>query len=191
MSARIEELKERQAKELADAIKLEDATTRIMEALGQPEGAKVSPHVAYADYVVTLAPVETLTDAIVTAERANPLAIFKVKCGSCAFIPEASLDAYLENHNGATEECIGAYTYEITGLKEYKEEKTLIFFQEVVGFVVKFKVPVQNDPDTYRTWNRNRRVNLEEGLVNKSGHFRRSVRWASGGREYLSTYTLY
>lgn len=197
MSDKIEELKARQAKELEAAINQETAREKITTALAalNLNVVKFSPHVAYADYTVTVDTQPDLSAAIYTAEILNPLCIFKVK-GSCtAFVPEPTLDAYLQKNKNATEEAVGAYIYIVDGLRQYKEEKTLECYIDAAGYTVQVEIPVEHDPDTRRDYEItfDRRGNPHRKycrLINNSGHFRRSICWWTS-EDHPNRFTLY
>ena len=196
MSAKIEQLKADQAKQLAAAIKTEQDHDAIRAAVPAQYVIKnIHPHFCYGDYTIVLEPVPTLSDAIYLAEISDPLAIFKVKDSCLAFMPEPALDKYLAKNKNAVSECIGAYMYQIDGLRQYKQDQTLEFFIDAAGLICRVSIPVLSDPDTRRDYsikfNRHGEAIREYcRLINKSGHFVHSVSWWSS-QDQPNHYTLY
>ncbi len=192
---RIEELKAKQAKELEALIQVENAKAAIIAALTTVTVVKFSPHVAYADYTVTVEPAEDLSAAICIAEILNPLALFKVKDSCTAFVPETYLDRYLKKNPNAKEEAVTPYIYHIDGLRQYTEEKTLECYVDAAGYTVQVEIPVKRDPDTYReyeiTFNRRGEPHRHYcRLINKSGHFLHSIKWWTS-EDHPNKFTLY
>lgn len=184
MTDRIEELKAKHEKELTEEIKVEEMRAAVLAALDLPESAWPigARHTYKADCHIDLE-ADTLSDAMVLAEKMNPLAIARVK-GSClAFMP---LDAAPDDDETTDEiENIGPWVYVIDGLRQHSDEKTLKFYVCAASYTVEVKVKVKSDPDTYRDYeitfnNHGEAIKHRNNLVNKSGHFTKYNRfWSS------------
>lgn len=194
----IEKLKADQAKQLEAAIKFETAKEAISAHLATLNITitKLHPHSVYSDFVAVVEPVEDLSAAITMAERLNPETIFKVKDSCTSFVPEHHLDTYLEKHkNAQPDDYTAAYIYQVEGIRGYPDTKELHCYVVAVGYTFRIEIPVKNDPDTRReydiTFNRRGEARKEYcRLINKSGHFLKSVQWWSSP-DQPNNYTLY
>lgn len=198
MNSKIEQLKADQAKQLDAAIKFEtakEAITTHMAALNLTV-EMFHPHTCYSDYVAVVTPADDLSAAITIAERLNPETIFKVKDSCTSFVPEHHLDTYLTKHpNAKPDDYTAAYIYQIEGIRGYPDTKELHCYVVAAGYTFRVEIPVKNDPDTRRdyeiTFNRRGEATRQYcRLINKSGHFLKSVTWWSS-QDQPSNYTLY
>lgn len=176
-------LREKQAKELAELEQLHKMQTAVASALNLPEEAFRAGwmHAYGADCHVELH-AETLPDAILIAERMNPITACKVKDGSTSFLPDARIPE--KRRERGTVEIICPYFYEVDGIAGRPEEKRLRFFVAAGPYVVAVRVAVKKDPDTHRLhhveYNRHGEILREErSIVNQSGHFPQVVKWWS------------
>lgn len=156
--------------------------TAVLAATGLPASVWTAGavHAYRADCFLRLH-ADTLSDAILIAERANPETRVKSVKGGTSFV---ALDS-LASAQAESAEIVNPYTYHISGLKEYTEEKDIRFTVMVAGYRVEYRVRVANDPDTRRIWHPNlyKRGRLVKPawteLVNRSGHFTESTRFWS------------
>ena len=109
MNTRTKQVRDKYAEELARAEFLDnaEATIRNTFPIVVPEEARFIATTYGADVLCTFK-VETLSDAIVAAERCNPAALFKVRHRGLSFLPEFSLPAEPESAEPA-----GAYAYDL------------------------------------------------------------------------------
>lgn len=180
----IEALKEKQAEELAKAIKHDAMKTAVAAALGLND-ANFSAgymHVHAADCHVQFE-ADTLSDAMLICERMNPLAMVRLKGTFLSFRADCRVTNKERTENKV--ETIMPYVYKIDGLRQYGDERTLVWYVEAVGYVVECRCKVKQDPDTRRdyhiTFDRyGHATKHKNNIVNKSGHFPQQDRfWSS------------
>jgi hypothetical protein len=180
---KIEQLKAKQAKELADAIRHEQIKETVKAALGFTDDS-FSPgymHVHRADCFVNVE-AETLPDAMVMCERMGPLQAVRLKGTFLSFRADRTVTD--KDREGVKEETLIPYYYVIDGLRQHQEEKTLTWFVDARGLTVEVRCKVKQDPDTYRdyriTFDKNGNARKERNdLVNKSGYFHKYDRFWS------------
>lgn len=194
----IKKLKERQKRELKQAIKMNgiiDHFTQV-SSLQDYHIERICEHTAYADFFIKLT-VETLNEAILVAERMNPLNQYKVRDGALSFrsekyIPEAMFES---NSKSVRADLINPYTYTINGLLRHTEEKTLKFFVAIEIYTIEIRINVADDPLTRRSYHfKNERFDAARGttIINDSGHFTHSVQYTAGSpNEHPSRFVLY
>lgn len=180
----IEAFKAKQAEQLEKAIKHETMRLAVRDALGLTD-ANFSAgymHTWPGDCHVNLTAAD-LTEALVIAERMNPETLCRVKDSCLSYKPADCITQTDEDR--AKIETITPWIYQIDGPRQYREEKTLMFWVKAAGYMVQVRIAVQNDPDTFRqydiTFDRQGNAHKRRNeIVNKSGHFNRVDRfWSS------------
>ncbi len=156
----------------------------------------------YGGSITVQCTTETLSEAIETAEKCNPLSLYLKREGGTSFLPECPELRKRAGNNpewqAATPmiepELVQPYVYKIEGLHMHGETKTLFFFMNVAGYIVKAEITVKHDPLTrrkYRIIEGRGKIQVEnQGLQNDSGYFSRYLRfWSSD--ENPSPYVAY
>lgn len=181
MNARIEKLKEAQAKTLAQAIEQEKMRETVTRELNLDESAwgVAFPHAHSCDCKIGLQ-AETLPDAILIAEKMDPVTLARVKGTFLSFVP---LERAKPKDNDVCE-TIAPYIYIIDGLRQYAEERTLRFYVRAAEYIVQVDVSVQSDPDTRRyysfSWDKYGNPSKDRNeIINKSGYFPHEARYWS------------
>ncbi len=198
----MQEASEKAEKHIADEIMKEE----VLNALN---ALNIAPFTCGAGYMHTYGAnmhvdciAETLSDAILIAERMNPLPMYLKREGGTSFLPDGPELRKRAGNNKAWQaanpekepELVNPYAYKIDGLLNYKEEKTLFFFIDIAGYRVRCDIEVKNDKDTRRNYRIKSYVGGIEvenlGLKNDSGHFSRYLAfWSSG--EHPRAYIAY
>ena len=191
----LDQLREEHAKELATAEHNHAMQLAVTEALGLSDDnwSAGFMHVHKADCHIKMV-ADTLSDALVLAERMNPLAMVRVKGSSLSFYAEESLTEKDRERNEITPIC--PWVYKIHGISGYPVNKTFIFHIKAAGYLVQVRVDVKDDPDTTRSTYQPRDSEgrktgpLETTLHNGSGHFTHYARWWASPDE-PKDFTLY
>lgn len=122
-------LKKKHEEELEDAIKLAKAEDIFQMHFGDEDYykyIKASPHCAYGDYFVALE-VKTLNEAILIAERENPLPCYLSRKGGIRFQAEG-YTGIGRNEIEEDAECIGGYWFETKCMRQYPQKNYLNFW---------------------------------------------------------------
>ena len=85
----IEEMKREQAEALKEALEQNAIFNEILTSLNMPLDTELSEH-SYGGHAFVKVEVETLNEALVMAEKANPLNIYKCSSSCTSFMPEGS-----------------------------------------------------------------------------------------------------
>lgn len=180
----LEQLKAKHEKELTDAIRNHEMREKVSSELGLNDDnwSAGFMHVAYADCYIKMQS-EDLSQAIEVAERLNPETLVRCKDGCLSFQPfEQISEKQWENADCRT---ICPYIYDIDGLRQYGDEKTLKCFVKAAGYMVQVRIKVKNDPDTHRVYdihfNRyGEAIKERNEIINKSGYFNHQDKfWSS------------
>lgn len=196
LEAKLAEVRAKHAAELAEAERLTRMQAAITSALhlGADAWTPGFMHVHVADCFIVLR-AETLSDALLLAERANPEPLAKVKrAGTTSFQP---LEIFEARGSKGDHELVCPYVYDVERtVVHHAETRTLRYYVKAAGFLVEVRVQVAQDPDTridYVVLHRTRDGQVRQArreIINRSGHFPRVVKWWSS-LESPGRFTLY
>lgn len=157
----------------------------------------ISEHVAYADFHVHFQ-AETLEDALIMAEKANPLQLFFIRKGCVKICTEKYFDK--EDKEKAEAEptwlpdyikSIHPYYLNVSGLRGHKELVELVFFFMVGEKVVKASVEIMKHVQM-REYDYTKFGKLKYcELIENSGHFNYTVRLWATDNELNSFYRMF
>ncbi len=157
----------------------------LMDALSLPESAFPAGfiHSYKSDCHIQLS-APTLNDAMVIAERMNPIAMVRYKPSCLSFIP------LIYSENEEYETLITPYIYELKAWTFTSTiDKTLTFYIKAGSYIVDVRVKIESDPLTnieYGFRGSHSRYQEREffcTLVNKSGLFPQSDRFYASHNE--------
>jgi len=126
-------------KELAEIELMARIQTSLIDSIGNNPD-KVHPHSAYADAVAEYS-ADTISDAYLFMERANPIALFRVKDSCLAFKPESAFTRNDESHA----ELIGPYILRADTMRQYGTKWNLCFFIELDNRVIDVHVSIPSE----------------------------------------------
>ena len=140
MNDRKQKLLEKHAKELEIFDKLQDIDCELDKTfMGSP--IKITEHTCYADAFVTYN-AASIHDALVFAEKCNPISVFRVKDSCLAFKPEASITE--KDEERAKIDCVGPWTLEAKTMRQYGTEWSLRFFIKVKKYTLEVRVSIDD-----------------------------------------------
>lgn len=183
---------ERYAKELQKKIKNQKIKADVQKILGLTD-ENFRPgfmHSAYADCHVELT-APTLNEALVIAEKMNPIHLVIVKDGCTSFRPLDTLPDKLQDKA----EVITPWVYKIHGLRGCPDKHTLSFYVKAGDYIVEVWVHVERDTNYRRDYE----INFHRsGSANRrychllwtSRYFSHHIRWWASD-DQPNDFTLY
>ena len=192
LKEKIRVLKKKHEEELDVAVKLASADN-IFKTYFIDEDyykyVKTSPHCYAGDYVVALE-CETLNEAILIAERENPIPVFLCREGGVSFRTEEPGVKPPEEKA----ECIGGYWLKAGGLRQYPQKNYLNFWLRIEGYLVRVEIWVQEHCYNIRaniSFDRHGNATRHNCEIDMSaGYFKNKIKmWSS--EEHPNDYYLY